>query len=517
MKILPCLFSDSYKQFHAFMYPKNMTLLFSNETPRNSRLGTKKAVFFGLQYYIKERLINYWNEQFFDAEWSKIEKELKRFHKHFSGVDFICDHWKKLHNLGYLPLCIRALPEGSVVPMRVPFFVIYNVHEDFGWLVNFLETDISIGTWDFCVNATIAKQYRELLDKHALETTGSTDFVQWQAHDFSMRGRPSFDTSYNQAGHLLSFTGTDAIPAVLFLEKHYNANMENELIGGSVPATEHSVMMCAGKKDEIGTFEQLLNDFPTGILSVVSDTWDLWKVCTEYLPALKDKILARNGKLVIRPDSGDPVDIICGFEKYKYEQQMGGHYYNGNKLEGNIEAQYKGVIELLWDVFGGTINEQGYKVLDPHIGAIYGDSITLDRAQEICKRLKTKGFASTNIVLGVGSYTYNYNTRDSLGIAIKATYCEVSEYNTEPGRYDKFIITGRKIFKDPITDDGTKKSAKGLLAVFKDDKGEYYLKDQATWNEVMDCEFNVVFINSEVRNQQSLSEIRERLKNKSVY
>lgn len=178
MKILPALFSDSYKQFHVFMYPKNMALLFSNETPRKSRLGTNKAVFFGLQYYIKKRLIEDWNELFFKVPWYKIEAELKRFHKHFSGVDFICDHWKKLHDLGYLPLIIMALPEGSIVPMKIPFFVIFNTHNDFGWLVNFLETDISIGTWDFCVNATIAKQYRELLDKYALETAGSADFVQ---------------------------------------------------------------------------------------------------------------------------------------------------------------------------------------------------------------------------------------------------------------------------------------------------------------------------------------------------
>lgn len=503
MKILPALFSDSYKQFHAFMYPKNMTLLFSNETPRNSRLGTKKAIFFGLQYYIKKRLVKDWNKLFFNVKWEKIEKELKRFHKHFSGVDFICDHWKNLHDLGYLPLAIMALPEGSHVPMRVPFFVIYNTHPSFGWLVNFLETDISIGTWDFCVNATIAKQYRELLDKYALETTGSTDFVQWQAHDFSMRGRPSFDTVLNQAGHLLSFTGTDTIPAVLFLEKYYNANMENELIGGSVPATEHSVMMCAGMEDEISTFEKLLDDFPTGILSVVSDTWDLWKVCTEYLPALKDKILARNGKLVIRPDSGDPVDIICGTNSY-YSALNTGQV----KTVTEDTPQAKGVIELLWDVFGGTVNEQGYKVLDSHIGAIYGDSITLERAKQICERLKAKGFASTNIVLGVGSFTYNYNTRDSLGIAIKATYCEVQKLSG---------VSGREIFKDPITDDGTKKSAKGLLAVFKDENGELYLKDQATWSEVHNCEFNIVFDDGKLYSEQSLSEIRERVKSGSVY
>jgi len=193
--------------------------------------------------------------------------------------------------------------------------------------------------------------------------------------------------------------------------------------------------------------------------------------------------LKRDGKLVIRPDSGDPVDIICGEENY---------------LDPTT-SKYKGVIELLWEVFGGTINERGYKVLDSHIGAIYGDSITIERAEQICERLKQKGFASTNIVLGIGSYTYQYNTRDTFGFAMKATYGEVNG-------------VGREIFKDPITDDGTKRSAKGLLAVYKNEVGEYYLHDQATWTEEQNSELRTVFLDSKLVNETSLTEIRERLK-----
>jgi nicotinamide phosphoribosyltransferase len=175
--------------------------------------------------------------------------------------------------------------------------------------------------------------------------------------------------------------------------------------------------MCSGgKDDEIGTFRRLLETYPTGILSVVSDTWDLWKVCTEHVVTLKEEIMARDGKLVIRPDSGNPADILCGLN-------TGPDMYH-TKIA--LYPAYKGVIELLWDVFGGTINEQGYKVLDPHIGAIYGDSITIERAEEICKRLEDKGFASTNVVLGIGSFTYQYNTRDTFGFAMKATYVEVN-------------------------------------------------------------------------------------------
>jgi nicotinamide phosphoribosyltransferase len=249
--------------------------------------------------------------------------------------------------------------------------------------------------------------------------------------------------------------------------------------------------MCAGsKEDEIGTFRNLMETYPTGILSIVSDTWDLWKVCTEHIVTLKEEILARDGKLVIRPDSGDPVEIICG-KRWNDEQ---------NPYDENVDAAEKGVIELLWDVFGGTINEQGYKVLDPHIGAIYGDSITIDRAKQIFERLEAKGFASTNIVLGVGSFTYQYNTRDTFGFAMKATYVEI---NGE----------GREIFKDPITDDGTKKSATGLLSIYKNPiDQEYKLVDKCNWATEQAGELKCIYLNGQFYNETTLEKIRENLK-----
>jgi len=176
--------------------------------------------------------------------------------------------------------------------------------------------------------------------------------------------------------------------------------------------------------------------------------------------------MARDGKLVIRPDSGNPADIVCGYNTANV------HDYPDYNVS---HPSYKGVVELLWDVFGGTVNEQGYKVLDPHIGVIYGDSITLERAEEICQRLANKGFASTNIVFGVGSFTYQYNTRDTFGFAMKATYVEIDG-------------VGREIFKNPITDDGTKKSATGLLRVEKNADGEYYLIDRIPASESDDSQ-----------------------------
>jgi nicotinamide phosphoribosyltransferase len=201
-----------------------------------------------------------------------------------------------------------------------------------------------------------------------------------------MRGMASLDASKaSGAGHLLSFVGTDTIPAIFYHEEFYNANVEKELVGTSISATEHSVMCSYGQTDEFELFKHLMTDvYPTGFFSVVSDTWDFWKVVGEYLPALKETILNRDGRVVIRPDSGDPVDIVCGTP------------------DGKTELERKGLIEALWDIFGGTVSEQGYKVLDTHIGAIYGDSMNLERITQICEKLKAKGFASTNIVFGIG-------------------------------------------------------------------------------------------------------------------
>jgi nicotinamide phosphoribosyltransferase len=268
-----------------------------------------------------------------------------------------------------------------------------------------------------------------------------------------------------------------------------------------------------------------LEIYPSGILSEVMDTYDLWQVLTEILPdpEVKAAVLRRDGKLVIRPDSGDPVDIICGHKEWMIE---GGKYYTLNNrfmkdypIENKDIPACKGVIELLWDVFGGKVNELGYKELDSHIGAIYGDSITLERAKEICERLKAKGFASTNIVFGVGSYTYQMNTRDTFGFAVKATYGEIRhlESHGDDHGHPEYVVTRREIFKDPITDDGTKKSKKGLLSVYYHDKAsgfgdKLYVCDQQTWEEEETGELKVVFEDGRLMEMQSLESIRKRIK-----
>ncbi|WP_281323064.1 nicotinate phosphoribosyltransferase [Flavobacterium aestivum] len=480
----PLLLTDGYKVDHKRQYPNGTTLVYSNWTPRKSRIeGIDEVVFFGLQYFLKKYIIQDFDLHFFKQPKEAVVKKYARRINNYLGENQVgTKHIEDLHDLGYIPMVFKALPEGVSVPVRVPMFTMYNTIPEFFWLTNYFETLLSAVIWLPCNSATIAKEYRKVLDKYAEETSSMPEFVDWQGHDFSMRGMGGIEAAITSAaGHLLSFTGSDTIPSIDFFEEYYNANSDTELIAGSVAATEHSVMCMGTTEGEYETFKRLICEvYPKGIVSIVSDTWDLWKVLTDYLPRLKEEIVSREGKVVVRPDSGDPVDIICG---------------NPN---GKTEQEKKGVIELLWDVFGGNVNAKGYKELAPQIGAIYGDSITVARATAICERLKAKGFASTNVVLGIGSFTYQYNTRDTFGFAMKATYGEV---NGE----------GRAIFKDPITDDGTKKSAKGLMKIELVD-GQYTLTDQVSWEEEQKGELKEVFRDGKLLIDQTLSEIRNNVK-----
>lgn len=489
---------DFYKADHRRQYPEGTTLVYSNLTPRKSRIpGVDHIVWFGLRYFLTEYLVKQWNYGFFLRDKATVLNEYKRRMDTSLGKDVIpVEHLAELHDLGYLPITIRSLPEGTLVPMGIPCMVLWNTHPRFFWLVNYLETLLSAVLWGPSTSATTAHRYRTLLDAWCEKTGGDPAFVPWQGHDFGMRGMFGIEAAaMSGAGHLLSFTGTDTVPAIDFLETYYDADATVEVVGGSVPATEHSVMCMGQPEGELDTFKRLITEvYPKGVVSIVSDTWDLWTVLTDYLLLLKEEILDRDGKVVIRPDSGDPVDILCGTI---HEFNQAGYAPDGHP--GHFAPQTFGVIELLWHTFGGTVNAKGFKQLDPHIGAIYGDSITVERADEICKRLAAKGFASTNVVLGIGSYTYQYVTRDTFGFAMKATYGEVNGQ-------------GRSIWKKPVTDNGTKTSAKGLLAVKLVD-GKLVLEQGVTWpdacNDAMDEVYRDGFLKE--TSVQSLGEIRRRL------
>lgn len=478
------LLCDFYKISHREQYPEGTEMIYSTWTPRSNKYfpHTNSVVVFGLQAFIKEYLIDFFNENFFRRPKKEIISEYVRVIKYTLNTETPSyQHIADLHDLGYLPIHIKALPEGTRCPIRVPIMTIQNTHSNFFWLTNYLETLISTELWQPTTAATIAAEYKRILDTFAEETSSDPNFTAFQGHDFSMRGMGGlYSAMKSGAGHLLSFVGTDTIPAILFLEKYYNANVEEELIGTSVPATEHSVMCAGGDIDEYNTYKRLITEvYPSGIISIVSDTWDLWECINTIIFGLKDEIMSRDGKVVIRPDSGDPVKIICG------------------DPENKNQSIKTGVVELLWDIFGGTLNDKGYKELDSHIGVIYGDAITLERAKEICQRLKNKGFASTNIIFGIGSYTYQYNTRDTFGFAVKSTMC---------------IINGEEkmIFKDPITDDGEKKSQKGVVAVINNGNGIECIDELKLGHDKRNL-LRTKIINGKLCEDDSLAKIRLRL------
>ena len=783
------LLCDAYKISHKAQYPVGTEKIYSTWTPRVSRIeGINEVVAFGFQAFVNEYLVDYFQRHFFDRSVEEVCDEYTRVLKYTLGIsDPDSSHIAALHKLGYLPLRIKAVPEGTLVPIRTPMLTVENTLPEFFWLTNYIETLMSLSLWKPSTNATIAREYRKILDLYAELTGGPKDFVQFQGHDFSMRGMDRVEAAaLSGAGHLLSFSGTDTIPAITFLEKNYGADITKELVGTSIPASEHSVM-CAYGQDELAAYKELITKvYPSGFVSIVSDTWDLWSVLTKVIATLKPEILAREGKVVIRPDCYDAKTQILtnsGWRLFKdlttedlvaqvledgtfefvkplkyveqdYEGEM-VHFYDGkgkmdllltpnhrmiytknginkvkeassfphslswktdfkrsalkrgatthlsylerlkiafqadgsyqtgtdkirfsfskkrkmNRLEyllnsadisfkkyglkderfeysidisaedfskdlywvdleslnanwckefieelsywdacrrsserfkfdttnkavvdvvelialyagfGCLISEYednrsdifsnvytahilksnilggqsvetksvrykgkiycvqvpsgklivkrnratlvcgnsgdpvdiicgdpsspdervaKGVIEILWDIFGGSINAKGFKELDPHIGAIYGDAITIDRCRSICEKLAAKGFASTNMVFGIGSYTYQYNTRDTLGFALKSTYARINGI-------EKFL------FKDPVTDiGGVKKSQTGMVVVNKDRT----FTDGLTEEQRSAAEYDLlrdIFLNGKVSNTQTLAEIRERL------
>jgi len=492
IKLNPLNAIDFYKADHRRQYPAGTEYVYANFTPRSSRLAKMlpdfddKVVFFGLQGFIKHFLIDTWNEGFFKQPKDKVVATYKRRMDSSLGEGAVpVDHIEGLHDLGYLPLRIKALPEGSRVNMRVPVLTVINTDPRFFWLTNYIETVLSAELWKSCTTATIAYEYKRLLTQYAVKTGAPLDFVPVQGHDFSSRGMSGiYDAAQSGVGHLTSFIGTDSVASIDYAEEYYNAT---GVIGVSVPATEHSVMCMGTENSELDTFKRLICElYPSGVVSVVSDTWDFWRVITEFTVVLKPEILARQpnalglAKLVFRPDSGDPVKIICGDP----DAEVGS-------------PAYKGAVECLWDVFGGTTTDQGYKVLNERVGLIYGDSITLDRAQHILEGLEAKGFASNNLVFGIGSFTYNYLTRDTFGFAVKATWGQVNG-------------VGRELFKDPITDSGVKKSAKGLLRIEESENG-FTLFDEQTAEQEQGGALKNVFENGKLQYECTLDQIRERL------
>ncbi len=495
--ITPLEYTDAYKLSHkGFMDPLT-EFIYANLTPRTAKyLGVlkefydQKVVVFGPQHFIKDFLIKEFNENFFHQPKEKVINHLRRRLDGFLGKGAISiRHFEELHDLGYLPISIKVIPEGSLVNIGVPIMTIRNTHKKFAWLTNYLETVISCEIWKPVTTATIGREFKKVMDKFADETVGARSHVMFQCHGFEFRGMSGrHDAAICGAGPLLSFYGTDTFPSIGILEDFYNADCEKEFIATSVPATEHMVTsLGTSVKSELEFFrEAITKHYPHDIVSMVSDTYDFFKVITEFASKLKPEILARTPKslpvarVVFRPDSGDPANIVCG---------------DPTALPGTPE--FKGAVECLWDIFGGTVSSKGYRTTHDKVGLIYGDSITLPKALEILTRLQNKGFASNNIVFGVGSYTYNLLSRDCLGLAIKGTWAQVD------GK-------GYDLFKAPKTDSGMKKSAKGLLRVDKVGNN-YILKDCCTPEEEAGGELKEVFRDGKLLIDYTLKEIRARV------
>ncbi|MCC9197780.1 nicotinate phosphoribosyltransferase [Arthrobacter sp. zg-Y820] len=489
--------TDAYKLGHIHMYPEGTTKVLSNFTSRGSRLdGVDHVVHFGLQAFLQKFCIEAFTP-FFAADEDEACAEYQAGLNDILGPNTIgTDHIRSLHRRGYLPLIFRSVPEGTRVPLLVPSVTVESTEPEFFWLVNYIETALSASIWQPSTAATIADKYRGILDA-AAETTGTDrGFVDWQLHDFSFRGMSGVDAAATSgAGHLLSFKGSDSLGAMDFVRRYYNSafGTENGQVLGSIPATEHAVMCAGGRDGEEGTFRHVLKVNPTGNVSLVSDGYDLWNVLQKILPALKAEIMGRDGNVIIRPDSGDPADIVCG------TSSRPGAVDPSQAPSMTEDPAFFGVVALLDAEFGSTLNDAGYKILNK-VRVMYGDSITTERAADITSRLEKMGYASENIVLGAGSYTYQYVTRDTFSSAIKVTYIEVDG-------------EARNVFKDPITAKGSKRSATGRLAVTRNEAGELMLIEKATPEQEEASLLRPVWADGAFIRRQSFADVRRVLGN----
>lgn len=496
----PLLCLDFYKTAHAEQYPQNLTKMVSYYTPRMSRLSdTDRVTMFGLQAFINEYLIDAFNTNFFNVPWEDVLHEYKRVLNSTINTDGVGEkRLKGLHDLGYLPLEIRAVPEGVRTNIKVPQIEISNTHPDFVWLVNSIETMLSCTMWHTQVSAEVGYRYRQIVNEYA-DRTCDDDVVRARLlGDFSMRGQESVESATkSSAAFCLSFLNTATVPAILWLENNYQCDCTKEPVAFGALSTEHSVMCSnfAIDGDEVTHLRRLLTEiYPHKNFSMVSDSYDYWNLVDNILPQLKDEILTHDGCLLIRGDSGDPVEVVT-----------------------------KTVFKL-WDIFGGSVNSKGFKVLNSHVKALYGDSITPQRCKQIYQILESNGFAINNVSLGVGSFSmqcletlehgkpnpisgisivnkaYSPYTRDTFGIAVKATYAE--DANGNP------IM----IFKNPKTDTGHfKKSQRGCCRVIKNGEN-YTYEDSLTWVEAQENnELQTVFKNGSFVKRFTLNEVRQNL------
>ena len=506
------LLCDFYKMVHRSQISKEMSKSVSYFTPRSSRIDRWNGVVnFGLQAFCKTYLIEYFNENFFNKPEEEVVNEYKRIADNtMPGGNVDIEPIRALHRLGYLPIEVVSLPEGVIVPIHCPIFGITNTHPDFAWLGQALESLISAEMWYPMVCATVGHTYREIVDKWYDKTCDDNAPRRRALGNFDFRGDQGLDAALKAgSAWCLSFVNSATVPVIPYLEHYYNCDCEKEEVAFGAVSTEHFVMCSNSAKDtkdnpdyeyadidphreRVFIKRALTELYPNTSFSCVSDSYDYWNVVDNILPTLKDEILNHNGCMLVRGDSGDCVKVVTE------------------------------TVFHLWDIFGGTVNTKGYKVLNPHVKALYGDSITIQRAEEIYRILEENGFAASNVSLGVGSFSFHciqedgelkVFTRDTFSMAQKSVY---AEFTKPDGSIDKMPI-----YKDPKTDreaggGNFKKSQKGCCSVIWKDKWkkEITYVDGLTWEESMrDTLMETVFKDGKMVKEETLAGIRNRLNN----
>lgn len=461
------LSSDSYKCTHWKQYPEGTTKIYSYLESRGSEKDPitgkpiyDSSVFFGLQYILKEYFIG------IKVTTELINEAEKFWNQHFgikgyfnrSGWEHIRDEYG-----GKLPITIKAVPEGTVVPLHNVLMTIENNDPKLYWLTNFLETML-MQVWYPITVATNSRECKKTILKY-LHETGDPNIANLMLHDFGFRGVSSHETaSIGGASHLINFMGSDTVSGIVLAMNYYNANM----CGISVAASEHSTATPYGQECELQYLNNMLDSYPTGIISVVADSYNVFNFVGNVAADLKSKIFNRDGKVVFRPDSGDPVEV-------------------NRKL-----------LNIMWDKFSGSVNEKGYKVLDSHVGIIQGDGIDLKTIGNILQMAKNEGFAANNFVFGSGGSLLQKFNRDTLKFAIKCSFAQIN---------DKMV----DVAKNPVTA-SFKRSKAGRLKLIKDDNGKFKTissEDRLLFDTYND-ELVTVFKNGELITEYTFDEIKNR-------
>lgn len=441
--------TDSYKLTHFNQYPLGTTKVYSYIESRGGKFD--ETIFFGLQKALIELNNNF--PTFSDVEEAKLFCELH-------GVPFNYEGAKALVELGYFPIKISAVKEGMSVPVKNALAVIENTHPEFYWLPSFLEPDLLSAVWYPTTVATYSKECKKIIKRYMDLTADSSEGLVFKLHDFGYRGASSNETAgIGGAAHLINFQGTDTIAGIMTAMKYYKAGV----CGNSVVATEHSTVTSWKREYEAAMYENMIDNNPTGILSVVSDSYDIYHTLEEiYGKQLKDKILARDGVFVVRPDSGHPVEMV-------YD-----------------------VIVRLDEAFGSRINDKGYRVLNDKVRILQGDGIDINMLERILENLKINGWSADNIVFGMGGKLLQDHNRDTQKFAFKCSYAEVDG-------------EGRDVYKDPVTDSG-KASKKGRLGVVLTDDGIQTVSEAEAGDENL---LEVVYKDGVIKRRQTFDEIRE--------